>query len=608
MFLGFVDGSENEDLQNNKWRANVKAQKGRGLLNITGKCEKNNYGGSIMKKKVFNKLLATMMIGTLAVGMLAGCGQKETVENKEESSQTAEQEDKTPDSQESEVVEDEVLAYPLEGASELSIWVSSNLGAQVSTAYTDASESPFHTKLAEKTGVNMEWIFPTTGTDAGTAYNLMLQEEELPNIILYAVTAGSASELYEDGLIYDLTEYLPVYAPDYWAYLNNLKDAEDVLKSITTEDGKHLFVATLVENDYNVTWRGPVIRKDWLDECGLEVPVTLEDWENVLVAFKEKYDASFSFSLGRFVGGIASGTGAQAALFFECYVDEDGNVQCANTQEEWKESIEIMKRWYDMGLIDPDFTSIDDATLRSKVLNNEVGVSLTALSQLTNWIADAEAEGTGADWIGMASPRTAEGEPTCKIDTRRCVSFTGSGGLMVSTSTTEEELIDALKWMNYGFTEEGLMYWNYGEEGVSYTLDENGEVQWTELVAEDPDGLNEALKKYAGRYGGGPSVQLARMVYLKNAPSSADAVYAWTENTNASQYCIPSLSYSTEDQQRFVDLYVPMDSYVYEMSQKFVIGEESMDNFDDFVDTLYEMGLEELLEIQQAAYDDYLAK
>ena len=97
MFLGFVDGSENEDLQNNKWRANVKAQKGRGLLNITGKCEKNNYGGSIMKKKVFNKLLATMMIGTLAVGMLAGCGQKETVENKEESSQTAEQEDKTPD-------------------------------------------------------------------------------------------------------------------------------------------------------------------------------------------------------------------------------------------------------------------------------------------------------------------------------------------------------------------------------------------------------------------------------------------------------------------------------------------------------------------------------
>ena len=30
-----------------------------------------------------------------------------------------------------------------------------------------------------------------------------------------------------------------------------------------------------------------VVRKDWLDEFGLDLPVTYDDWRTMLVAFKE---------------------------------------------------------------------------------------------------------------------------------------------------------------------------------------------------------------------------------------------------------------------------------------------------------------------------------
>ena len=39
--------------------------------------------------------------------------------------------------------------------------------------------------------------------------------------------------------------------------------------------------------------KAPVVRKDWLDECGLEVPKTISEFENVSVYLNEKYGATF---------------------------------------------------------------------------------------------------------------------------------------------------------------------------------------------------------------------------------------------------------------------------------------------------------------------------
>lgn len=551
-----------------------------------------------MKRRSLTQVLAITLTFTMAVG-LAGCG-GESEEGSNESQDSGKGSVEI-----GEDVEPVDVTYPLDTEDTLTVWSKGQITP--ATCYADYTESPFHTGLAENTGVEVEWQFPAEGADITQAYNLLLTEEVLPDIIFTDIMPSDAQQLINDGIIYDLTEYLPIYAPDYWETIHDPK-YEKVLESLTTDSGSFYGVENFCEDLFNITYLGPVIRQDWLDECGLEAPVTLDDWENVLVAFKEKYNATMGFYTARFnMSGLASGAGAYGnfgGLSF--YVDDDGKIQVAQTQEEWKNYVEYLNRWWEMGLIDTDSLTMDDAAMRTKVLNNEIGASLTASSQLTNWRADAEAEGTGANWVGIEYPRIAEGEPTCFIQAR----YSGTQGwcAMITTSCPEEKLITALEWLNYGYTEEGMMYWNYGTEGVSYYLDEEGQPQWTELVTEDPDGTSTARGKYIGTNGTGISVQLAHMVEIGFSEETAEAVYKWIDNTEAQEHCVPRISLTEEENTRYSDLTNAINTYMEQMGYKFLTGEESLDNFDAFVEELNGMGLAEVLEIQQAAYDRFIGK
>lgn len=558
-----------------------------------------------MKKKTLSRLIGLALTASMAAG-LSGCGSDARNSSAGQSNETVKESSQTVEKSTASGTENttEEITYPLDTDDKLSIWSSNQMVPN--TAYADYTESPFHIKLAENTGVEVEWMFPALGEDATQAYNLLLTEDELPNIIFNYVSSAEADQLIDDGVVYDLTEYLPVYAPDYWETINRPEYAS-VLQSVTTEKGRYYGVEQFVEEDYCITYVGPVVRKDWLDACGLDEPVTMEDWEEVLVAFKEKYNATFGFFTARLNNiGIGSGTGSYGTFKANLYVDDNDQIQLAQAQPEWKEYMAYLHKWYEMGLIDPDFITTDDAAMRTKVLNNEIGISFTAMSQLTAWVNDAEAQGTGAEWIGIEYPRTAEGEPTCMIQTRE--SYSQGWCAMVTTSCSEEELITALKWLNYGYTEEGYMYWNFGTEGETYYLDDNGVAQWTDLVLNDPDGVSQAVTKYTGTYGTGITMQAAQLVRLRNSEASVNAVYKWIDNTEGPSHCVPLIAMTDDEAMKYSDKMNAIATYVSEMGLKYVTGEENLAEFDKYVEELNGMGLQECLEIQQAAYERYKAK
>ena len=53
-------------------------------------------------------------------------------------------------------------------------------------------------------------------------------------------------------------------------------------------------------------------------------------------------------------------------------------------------------------------------------------------------------------------------------------------------------------------------------------------------------------------------------------------------------------------------IYTEIQTYKDEMINKFIMGKEPLDNFDNFVETLNSMGIEEVLAVEQAAYDRYM--
>ena len=458
------------------------------------------------------------------------------------------------------------ITYPIDTEMELSLWSRESLS--VNDAYASWEESPNHTAIAEKTGVKIEWLYPAKGSDGNES--LMWMQDELPNMVYTYLTPIRGAELISDGLVCDLTDYLPEYAPDFWEYINRPENSIE-LKGIRTEDGKIFGIPNIKEGTYNLTWQGPYVRQDWLDECGLDYPVTVEEWENLLITFKEKYNAVFAAEMGSLNGSgfMASGFDALGFLNAAICVD-DGKVVIAQMQPEWKEMMEVVHKWWDMGLIDKDCLTLDNDGVRNKAVNNEVGVTFGALSFGTNLRKDAAAENTGADWVGMEMPRTAPGEPTSMI---KCsASKLANYYTVVTTGCNEDELIMALEFLNYGYTEEGMMYWNFGVEGETYTLDEEGIPQWTELITDDPSGLASATTRYT--FGGaGPTVQLAQLVKSKNDPVIAAAVDKWIENTEAPSHYLPSISLTEEENEIYVEKWNAISTYINEESMKFWSGD-----------------------------------
>ena len=454
--------------------------------------------------------------------------------------------------------------------------------------------------LEEKTGVKVDWQFPSAGTDATQAFNLMLAGDALPDIIVFTLY-NDAQQYMDDGIIRDLSAEMPVYSPAYWEIL---QANEHFDLSAKTDAGQYWAYQSLRESAWGATYIGPVVRQDWLNEQGLSMPETIEDWDNVIRTFYEEYGAQFAFVSSRMNPGFASAFGAYTSFSPSMYVDNEGKAQYAMAQEEWKNYMAQLHEWYADGLIDTDSVTLDDSGLRSKVLNGKVGTSCTAISQLTNWVFDAEKEGTGAEWVG-APYVPAEDGSICFVQAEDTVSPYAAA---VTTSCPDEKLPLVLRWLDYGYTDEGYLYWNYGVEGETYTVID-GVPTFTDLLTNDPEGISIALQKYIGTTGTGLAVQAENMVRQKNVPASVEAVDLWVEDNETSEHLYPTgVSLTTDESSELSAIENAINTYASEMALKFLTGEESLDNFDNFVETLNEIGLPRVLEIRQAAYDRFLAR
>jgi putative aldouronate transport system substrate-binding protein len=58
----------------------------------------------------------------------------------------------------------------------------------------------------------------------------------------------------------------------------------------------------------------------------------------------------------------------------------------------------------------------------------------------------------------------------------------------------------------------------------------------------------------------------------------------------------------------YAKIQTSISSYANEMMFKFIVGEESLDNFDKYIAELNNRGLETMIRITQETYDRYLAR
>lgn len=149
---------------------------------------------------------------------------------------------------------------------------------------------------------------------------------------------------------------------------------------------------------------------------------------------------------------------------------------------------------------------------------------------------------------------------------------------------------------------------NFGVEGITYDM-VGGKPVYTDLITKNPDGLNlaQSLRKYtqASYPVAGMDDPDYLMQYYKY-PQQEEAAKIYSQYAdNANLVNLPPISATEEETQELATLNTEIQTYVDEMFLKFIMGVESIENFDKFVEQLKKMKIERVIELRQTAVNRY---
>ena len=470
-------------------------------------------------------------------------------------------------------------------------------------------EMIYYQKLEKLSGIHMDWQ-PVPASDWETKVNLTLAGGDLPDIILGGLTNDA---LYDYGIkgdfIVNITDGIQKYMPNlqHW-----MKEYPDVVQSMTQLDGS-MYFAPYIYDTAQAAADTVYVRKDMMKKAGVEkMPATVDEFHDMLKKFK---DANFTpdFSPLMPTKGVELTTAGFAGWAYPAFgdlvdlgwgLDSDGKVEYTYINDQYKHYIEFISQLYAEGLVEPEIFTMDEPTNIAKMRENKSAV-MTFATQL-----NPENFESGELEVEMMPPLTSEYTSKQKI---RSVSHGGSGSGYITKSCKNVEA--ALRWFDMGYAvddmEPGLNHlsswlgirgynWDYGDdkkETIKY---------W------NPEGMADKV--------GNMTVDEFRVYYI--APNEGPrAAVAWfvpesgplkmkSEQSikNYFPYTVDrfpdsALKFTDEENETIANQFTDIDTYFKQQVSKFIVGDEPMSKWDDYVKQIKKMGIDEVVKVYQASYD-----
>jgi putative aldouronate transport system substrate-binding protein len=425
-----------------------------------------------------------------------------------------------------------------------------------------------------------------------------------------------------DGIFIPLNSLIDQYGDNLKFIMAN--DAPPVVESaIKTPDGN---IYSLPYFFLGSPWsdRRLWLHDSWVEKLGMSRPETLDDFYNVLLAFKEKdpngngladeIPWSASWEDEPTVGNMA----VLNALGFVTQVDrstyvsmKDGQAVFMPLHPDFKTYLEFMKKCWDAGLIDPDMFTQSRTQYSAKAATNVVGFSGDwAPFVMTGVETKAYLE------YGQLQPLVARKGATPVYWMNNVY---GIGFMEITDRCKTPDL--AMRWADilYNYKEawiasNGPIYQSEDDpDGIGWIIDDTGAnvAPWyyDEAVAAkvNPEGLgpwdmiankigprNRGTPWYMGVY---EAYGLEKGFGITQVMEGAEKAWRDSHVERAAPYFaygLPNLFFIDSDTAVINELMTPLTDYVKSMEAKFIIGAENLANYDRFIAELKRLGAEKI--------------
>jgi len=454
----------------------------------------------------------------------------------------------------------------------------------------------------EKTGVTLEAVGGASGAyDMTESFLLLLASGDYPDLIQgnWISFTGGPNAAINDGYIIPLNDYT-----DYFPSLMQVyEDNPDWYRMVQTDDGV-LYNFPYLRGDVNShTEAGMVIRQDWLDAQNLPIPTTIDELTETMRTFKSAYNLSSAFTFEMrwlWREWTSSGLSSAYGVCFPFFVD-NGVVKFGMAEDGYREFMAQMAAWYEEGLLDPDFPSINKATVQSKFASGDVGISI---QQLNNVVGCVEANLDNPDYQVSGVPSFVDPDTGIAMFSHYYQIYDGSFGISLSSQCDQIE--DACRFLDYLYSDEGRVFATFGTEGETFEY-VNGEPVYTDYVMNNPDGYTPGTVK--NRISRNFNYAAIREAFINHIREEGREAHAKWVNPNMDGYVYPPTTFTSIESSIISRNYSNIETYCQESMAKFVTGQWNTDtDWDAFIEQLNGYGLENVLKCYQDAYDRYMAR
>lgn len=554
---------------------------------------------------MIKKQLAFILVIILILGVFSGCSQSGTNGNEEQTPESTTPVTQAPDAPgeetppatqpeaeispqpepQPEPEPEEEPSFPLAQSRTVTVW------DVFPPPLAGFMEGPWEctavVELEKATNVKLNYTIVSTETAVET-FNLMVISGAYCDMI-YGIGdyyVGGADKAIDDDVVIDLLD-LSQSIPNLQTALEKTPDALQL-----TSSGKMYHFPVIVEKPFNDGVRGLNVRGDWLEQLGMDSPETLDEFYEMLKAFKTEKGSNGALLLDSngFIPAVSGGFDSTYGFYLD-----DGAIKYGPSEPGFIEYIEYMTKLYSEGLVQKDFYTLMGPPT-NLITTGEVSVwsgDVSMISFFTSGITDSDYYITGISYPTKTAGEKIHfnAEPNAWIE-----------GFGVSTKCSDLEFLSQL--VNYMYGDEFMLLANYGVEGEGFNY-VNGEPQLTELVLDNQETITTfAAMKYT-LFGYLPHRRDQTRLMPAYSESQLESLDLWADSSDGGLALPSDFKLDLDDSERVAMILSDIETYVDEALLGYITGAIPIEQVSVVPERVKELNIGEALTIYQTAWDEY---